>query len=304
VRRFQKPSYRANFRRDMMMQQSRLLGVSLLPLGLPVLNRRAGAMHMPYVRLRPEDLREGSAIWGWTLAPAELVAALGLGPERPIRLPLAGPRGEGAGRLRRQLREGLVTLLALDPSHPDRTLYLEIVDQCFPGFERWLENQVSRAFATERFEAVVREAVALVNLHPGCAEARFNLGLLLTRIASGDPDATDTRRWAALARGEFSRAAELAPELFWGYYHRGVLAFEARLPEAACEDWHRFLDGYFADKRVPRNFSLPLLPFEPSPEGGELPGLAYTVLLDYLGLALASSGSKPATAPAPVQNLS
>jgi hypothetical protein len=261
-------------------------------------------MQMPYVRLRPEDLPSSCSIWGWTLAPAEVVEALGLRSDRALRLPLAGPPSSGRGRLRRQVRDGLVSLIALEPSHPDRTLYVDILEQGFPGFERWLENRVARAFSTERYGGVLREAVALVNLRPGCAEARFNLGLLLSRIVAADPDGHDTRRWAALARAEFARAAAIAPELFWGYYHRGVLAYEAVVPEAACEDWFHFLNTYFADKAAPRGVQLPLLPLDSSPEAAELPGLAYTVLLDYLGLVLASPPSTRPSPKAPAKPLS
>ena len=240
---------------------------------------------VPYVRLRPEDLRGSSAVWGWTLAAPELVEALGLPAGRAIALPLAGRRVRGA-RERHQVREGLASLLALEPSHPDRTLYLEIVLRSYPGYERWLERRVARGFASGRCREVLREAVALVNLFPGRGEARFNLGLLLARIVSRDPDGPHTRRWAALARGEFARAAELSPELFWGLYHRGVLAYEAVLPKAAQQDWLRFLDRYFADKPAPRGLTLPLLPLNGDDAGAELPGLAYTVLLDLLGLLL------------------
>jgi len=134
--------------------------------------------------------------------------------------------------------------------------------------------------------------VALVNLVPARGEARYNLGLLLARVVDGDPSGPDARRWAALARGEFGRAAELSPELFWGHYHRGVLAYEAALPEAAGQDWRRCLDRYFADKRAPRSLRLPLLPLETAADGAQLPGLAYTVLLDLLELSLPQPASR------------
>jgi hypothetical protein len=241
---------------------------------------------LPYVRLRPEDLRGTSAIWGWTHASPELVTAIGLPPGRPLRIPLAGARGEGPAHRRRQAREGLASLLAVEPSHPDRTLYLEVLQRCHAAFERWLERRVARAFTEDRPENALREAVVAVNLHPGRAEARYNLALLLTRIVSRDPAAPDSGRWAALARGEFMRAAELEPELFWGHYHRGVLAFEAHLPEAATSDWLRFLDRFFADKPAPGALTLPLQPLTTNGDGEELPGLAYAVLLDYLTISL------------------
>lgn len=237
----------------------------------------------PYVRLTPEDLPESCAIRAWTTAGPELVAELGLPPERPIVIPLAGHGKGGPAGACREALEGLTTLLALEPSHPDRTLYLDILQLRFPNFERRLERRVARAFASERHETALREAVVMVNLAPGRAETRFNLGLLLMRIAARHSEGADSRRWAALARGEFSRAAELAPELFWGHYHRGVLAYEAALPEAARADWLRFLDRFFADKAAPSTLQLPLLPLDDG-EAAELPGLAYAVLLDFLGL--------------------
>jgi hypothetical protein len=248
--------------------------------------------HVPYVRLRPEDLQEGSAVWGWAAASRDLVAALGLSPDRTLSFPLAGPRGEGSTIARRQVREGMATLLALEPSHPDRTLYLEALLVADPGFERWLGRRVAKAFASDRPASALREAVAAVNLAPARPEARFNLGLLLTRLAGADPQAPNARRWSALARGEFARAAELSPELFWGYYHRGVLAYEASLPELARSDWLHFLDRYMADKPAPRSLRLPLIPLDACPESAELPGLAYAVLLDLLGLPATSRTPK------------
>ncbi len=238
----------------------------------------------PYVRLRPEDILEEEGIWGWAAASPDLLEALGLGSHRTLDMPLAGPRGEGAGSDRRRLREGLATLFATEPSHPDRTLYLEALQLCDPGFERWLSRRIARAFARETPELALRHAVAAVNVRPGRAESRFNLGLMLTRIANREPGSPHTRRWSALARGEFARAAELSPELFWGYYHRGVLAYEASLPDAARADWLQFLDRYVADKPAPRDLDLRLLPLAACPESAEIPALAYAVLLDLLGL--------------------
>lgn len=239
---------------------------------------------LPYVRLKPEDVREDGEIWGWAVASPELVSALGLPSERVLELPLAGPFDPGAEASRVQVREGLATLFAVVPSHADRTLYLEALQISDPGFERWLSRRVSRAFSRGTPALALRHAVAAVNVRPACAEARFNLGLVLTRLAGQAPGAPDTRRWSELARGEFARAAELSPELFYGYYHRGVLAYEASLPEAARRDWLQFLERYAADKPAPRDVSLRLLPLETSRESAELPGLAYAVLLDLIGL--------------------
>jgi hypothetical protein len=252
-------------------------------------------VHVPYVRLKSEDVLEDAGIWGWASASPELIEALGLGTGRSLEMPLAGPRGERRGSDRRQIREGMATLLATEPSHPDRTLYLEALGLCDPGFERWLSRRIARAFACEKPESALRHAVAAVNVRPGRAEARFNLGLVLTRIASRAPGSPDARRWAVLARGEFARAAALSPELFWGYYHRGVLAYEASLPDAARADWLQFLDCYVADKPAPRDAHLRLLPLDACPESAEIPGLAYAVLLDLLGLP----APKPAREPAP-----
>lgn len=243
-------------------------------------------MNLPYVRLTPEDLRGTRAIWGWIPAPPNLVGAIGLPPERILRIPLAGVRVDAGGDVRRQAREGMASLLALDPSHPDRSLYLDVLQRCYPRFERWLSRRLVRAFSEERPERALREAVVAVNLDPGRAEPRFNLALLLTRMLSRNPSMADAARWTDLARAEFARAAELAPELFWGHYHRGVLAYEANLPEAAGADWLRFLDRFFADKPAPAGATLPLLPLDATAESAELPGLAYTVLLDYLGVVL------------------
>jgi hypothetical protein len=245
-------------------------------------------LDLPYVRLRPEDLPENGEIRAWQAASREVVEALGLPSSRTLALPLAGPQGTGAAAARRQVREGIAILLALEPSHPDRTLYLEALRLCDPGFERWLGRRIARAFDRGRPELGLREAVAAVNLCPGRAEARFNLGLLLTRLAGREPGAPGARRWAALARGEFARAAELSPDLFWGYYHCGVLAYEASVPEAARVDWLRFLDRYVADKPAPRELDLRLLPLDACPESAALPGLAYAVLLDVLGLPSSS----------------
>lgn len=256
--------------------------------------------HLPYVRLRPEDLRPNAAIWGWTLASPEVVSDLGLSGDRRIAIPLAGPRPAEGRRNRLHAREGLATLFALEPSHADRTLYVDLMNRWDRGFERWLENRVACAFARERYERGLREAVVLVNLFPGRPEARFNLGLLLTRLLAQDPEGVDARRWAALARGEFGRAAEISPELLWGWYHRGVLAYEAGMADAARQDWQRLLDRYFADKPAPRSLTLPLAPLEDAGESAELPGLAYTVLLDFLGLVLprrSETGVAPQASP-------
>lgn len=241
-------------------------------------------VQLPYVRLQPDDLLEDCRIWGWAPASPDLVAALGLPPQRTLEMPLAGPRGNGGPASLGRAREGLATLFAIDPSHPNRTLYLEALQLCDPAFERWLSRRIARAFARETPELALRHAVAAVNLRPGRAETRFNLGLVLTRMASREPGTPQVRRWATLARREFARAAELSPELFWGYYHRGVLAYEASLADAARADWLHFLDRYMADKPAPRDLDLRLLPLDASPESAELPGLAYAVLLDLLGL--------------------
>jgi hypothetical protein len=248
--------------------------------------------HVTYVRLKSEDVPAEDAIWGWATVSPEVTAALGLGASRTLEMPLAGSR---QGSERRQLREGMATLLATEPSHAERTLHLEALQLCDAGFERWLSRRIAGAFARGKPESALRHAVAAVNVRPGRAEARFNLGLVLTRIAGREPASPAARRWAALARGEFARAAALSPELFWGYYHRGVLAYEASLPDAARADWLQFLDRYVADKPAPRDANLKLLPLEACPESAEIPGLAYAVLLDLLGLP----ASKPAHAPAP-----
>jgi hypothetical protein len=251
-------------------------------------------VQVPYVRLRAEDVPEEEGIWGWAAAAPELLEALGLNSHRALEMPLAGPRGEGGGSDRRRMREGLATLFATEPSHPHRTLYLEALQLCDPGFERWLSRRIARAFACRRPELALRHAVAAVNVRPGRAESRFNLGLMLTRIASREPGSPYSRRWAALARGEFAWAAELSPDLFWGYYHRGVLAYETSLPEAARADWLQFLDRYVADKPAPRDVDLRLLPLAACPESAEIPGLAYAVLLDLLGLSAPKQTREPA----------
>nr|MBA2564654.1 hypothetical protein [Gemmatimonadota bacterium] len=156
----------------------------------------------PYVRLRPEDLRGRFALRGWTPASAELIAELGLAPGRELRLPIAMDAG-GRSDTRRHVREGLVTLLALEPSHPDRSLYLDVIQRCFTSFEPWLERRVARSFSSGRYAEALSAAVTLVNLVPGRGESRFNLGLLLTRLVSCDSGSPDAGRWRALARGEF-----------------------------------------------------------------------------------------------------
>jgi hypothetical protein len=239
----------------------------------------------PYVRLRPEDLDASAAIRSWVLAGPALLSSLGLPDSARLPIPLVGEPAEGGqAELRRRAREGLVSLLALDPANPRRTLYLELIGRLYPGLERTLERRVRNAFTAGRHRRALREAVALVNLEPGRAEARFNLGLLLSRAVAAEPDGPDSRRWRALARGEFARAAALAPELFWGHYHRGVLAYSSGLRDAAASDWVLFLDRYFADRPAPQGLRLPLLPLAADPQGAELPGLAYTVLLDLLNV--------------------
>jgi hypothetical protein len=239
----------------------------------------------PYVRLRPDDLDTPAAIRSWVLAGPALLSSLGLPESVRLPIPLVGePAGGGQSELRRRAREGLVSLLALDPANPRRTLYVELIGRLYPGLERTLERRIRNAFTAGCHRRALREAVTLVNLEPGCAEARFNLGLLLSRAVAAEPDGADAPRWRALARGEFTRAAALAPQLFWGHYHRGVLAYSAGLREEAACDWVRFLDRYFADRPAPEGLRLPLLPLEADPDGADLPGLAYSVLLDLLNL--------------------
>jgi hypothetical protein len=254
----------------------------------------------PYVRLRPEDLDARSAIRSWVLAGPALLSSIGLAEAARLPIPLAGePDAGGQAELRRRAREGLASLLVLDPANPRRTLYLELIGRLYPGLERTLERRVKDAFTAGCHRRALREAVALVNLEPGRAESRFNLGLLLSRAVAAEPDGPDARRWSALARGEFTRAAALSPELFWGHYHRGVLAYGAGLREAAASDWVQFLDRYFADRPAPDGIRFPLLPLEADPQTAELPGLAYTVLLDLLNLR-----PSPDLEPLPVEAIS